>query len=128
VAGAEATALIRERARAPGSSRHDKLRPREDLALPAPAELAGLDDAGFRAKFAGSPTKRIGRNRFIRNVAVANDDTDDPALRAAAADPDPVSAESAHGACARLPNDGRIADGGNPAHAGHPASRAGESG
>ena len=35
------------------------------------AELAGLDDAGFRALFAGSPIKRIGRNRFVRNVLIA---------------------------------------------------------
>ena len=38
---------------------------------PLLAELAGLDDAGFRARFAGSPVKRIGRARFLRNVAVA---------------------------------------------------------
>ncbi|MBO0709722.1 MAG: tRNA epoxyqueuosine(34) reductase QueG [Acetobacteraceae bacterium] len=101
------------------ASRHDKLRPREDLAAPALAELAGLDDAGFRAKFAGSPIKRIGRNRFMRNVAIAIGNANDPALRPAAirlaADPDPVVAEAANWALARLPNDRPLADGGDPA-------------
>lgn len=91
------------------ASRHDKLRPREDLIAPPLAELARLDDAGFRAKFAGSPIKRIGRNRFIRNVAVAIGNARDAALRPAAlrlaADPDPVVAEAARWALARLPRD-----------------------
>ncbi|WGH77147.1 tRNA epoxyqueuosine(34) reductase QueG [Jannaschia ovalis] len=38
---------------------------------PALADLAGLDDAGFRARFAGSPIKRIGRDRMVRNVCYA---------------------------------------------------------
>jgi len=45
--------------------------PRDDLTLPLLAELAALDDAGFRARFAGSPIKRTGRDRFVRNVVVA---------------------------------------------------------
>jgi epoxyqueuosine reductase len=44
---------------------------REDLIAPPLAELAALDDAAFRAKFSGSPIKRIGRNRFVRNVLYA---------------------------------------------------------
>ncbi len=48
-----------------------KLQARADLVTPDLAELALLDDAGFRLKFSGSPIKRIGRNRFIRNVLVA---------------------------------------------------------
>lgn len=44
---------------------------RDDLAGPKLAELAALDDAGFRSKFSGSPVKRIGRNRFVRNVLYA---------------------------------------------------------
>ena len=44
---------------------------REDLTAPKLAELAALDDAAFRQKFSGSPVKRIGRNRFVRNVAIA---------------------------------------------------------
>ena len=43
-------------------SRHDKLRARDELTAPRLAELAALDDAGFRALFSGSPIKRIGRN------------------------------------------------------------------
>lgn len=48
-----------------------KLRARNDLKSPDLAELATLDDAAFRALFSGSPIKRIGRNRFIRNVMIA---------------------------------------------------------
>ena len=44
---------------------------REDLTLPLLAELAELDDTAFRAKFSGSPIKRIGRDRFVRNVTIA---------------------------------------------------------
>jgi epoxyqueuosine reductase len=52
-------------------AREIALRPRDDLRAPLLAELALLDDAGFRARFSGSPVKRIGRNRFIRNVLIA---------------------------------------------------------
>jgi epoxyqueuosine reductase len=45
--------------------------PRDGLTAPMLAELAGLDDAGFRARFAGTAVKRIGRNRFLRNVLTA---------------------------------------------------------
>ena len=45
--------------------------PREDLSLPLLEELLCLDDLSFRKKFSGSPIKRIGRNRFIRNVLIA---------------------------------------------------------
>jgi epoxyqueuosine reductase len=48
-----------------------KLAAREELKAPALAELAALDDAGFRALFRKSPVKRIGRERFIRNVMIA---------------------------------------------------------
>ena len=44
---------------------------RDDLTLPLLAELASLDDAAFRARFAGSPIKRTGRDRFVRNVLIA---------------------------------------------------------
>ena len=56
-----------------------KFRARADLKAPDLAELARLDDAGFRVKFSGSPIKRVGRNRFVRNVMVAignSNDTD----------------------------------------------------
>jgi epoxyqueuosine reductase len=46
-------------------------RPRPELTAPALAELAALDDAAFRQRFAGTAIKRIGRDRFVRNVAYA---------------------------------------------------------
>lgn len=48
-----------------------KLRAREDLRAPALADLLELDDPAFRVFFSGSPVKRIGRDRFIRNVLIA---------------------------------------------------------
>ncbi|MES5098136.1 tRNA epoxyqueuosine(34) reductase QueG [Agrobacterium sp. BA1120] len=48
-----------------------KLQAREELKEPEIAFLLTLDDAGFRAFFSGSPVKRIGRNRFVRNVLIA---------------------------------------------------------
>jgi epoxyqueuosine reductase len=73
---------------------------------PRLADLARLDDAGFRAMFAGSPVKRIGRGRFLRNVAYAIGNSGDRALRGAVAalvdDPDPVLAEAAAWAVSRL--------------------------
>jgi epoxyqueuosine reductase len=45
--------------------------PRAELAAPDIADLLALDDAGFRAIFAGSPIKRIGRDRMVRNALVA---------------------------------------------------------
>jgi epoxyqueuosine reductase len=61
-------------------------RPRAALRAPHLAELAGLDDAAFRRLFAGSALKRIGRDRFLRNVLVAigNAPPGDEALLAAA--------------------------------------------
>ena len=50
---------------------------------PPLAELAALDDAGFRARFAGGPIKRIGHARFLRNVLVAIGNSGDAALLAA---------------------------------------------
>ncbi|OKL44347.1 tRNA epoxyqueuosine(34) reductase QueG [Pseudovibrio exalbescens] len=48
-----------------------KLRAREDLKEPSIADLLKLDDASFRRFFTGSPIKRVGRDRFIRNVLIA---------------------------------------------------------
>jgi epoxyqueuosine reductase len=45
--------------------------PRAELTAPRLADLAQLDDAGFRQVFSGSPIKRIGRERFVRNVLIA---------------------------------------------------------
>jgi len=85
---------------------HPKLQARDDLRAPALAELAALDDAGFRARFAGGPVKRIGRDRFVRNVLTAIGNSADPALLPAAqdlvSDPNPVVAEAASWAAARL--------------------------
>jgi epoxyqueuosine reductase len=60
--------------------------PREALTAPRLAELAALDDAAFRALFAGTAVKRIGRDRFVRNVmiAIGNGVPGDPRLIAAA--------------------------------------------
>jgi len=80
--------------------------PRAELAAPSLGDLLSLDDAAFRKLFAGSPIKRIGRNRFIRNCLYAAGNSDDPALagpvRALLADPDPVVAEAAAWAWAEL--------------------------
>ncbi|MFO1014707.1 MAG: tRNA epoxyqueuosine(34) reductase QueG [Caulobacteraceae bacterium] len=57
---------------------------REVLKAPALADLAGLDDAAFRAMFAKSPVKRIGRDRFVRNVLYAIGNSGDASLAASA--------------------------------------------
>ncbi len=57
---------------------------REALDNPRLGELATLDDAAFRARFAGSPVKRIGRDRFVRNVLYAIGNSADPGLVPAA--------------------------------------------
>ena len=66
------------------AGREQRLAARDDLASPALAELAGLDDAAFRARFARSPVKRTGRDRFLRNVLYAIGNSGDPALVPAA--------------------------------------------
>ncbi len=67
------------------TAREARLHAREALRAPALADLAALDDAAFRALFTASPIKRIGRDRFVRNVLYAIGNSGDPALRAAAA-------------------------------------------
>ena len=80
--------------------------PRDGMVLPALADLAALDDAGFRARFAGSPIKRIGRDRFVRNVLYAIGNSGMAALRPVAAalvaDADAAVADAARWALARL--------------------------
>ena len=80
--------------------------PRAELASPRLAELLALDDAGFRALFSGSPIKRIGRGRFVRNCLYAAGNSGDAALlapvEALRADPDPVVADAAQWAWVRL--------------------------
>ena len=60
--------------------REAKLAARADLAAPRLAELARLDDASFRALFAGGPIKRVGRARFVRNVMIAIGNSKDRSL------------------------------------------------
>jgi epoxyqueuosine reductase len=83
-----------------------KYHARDDLRAPDLAALAGLDDAGFRARFSGSPIKRIGRDRFVRNVLYAIGNSGAPRLRAAAQalveDADPAVADAARWAVRRL--------------------------
>ncbi|MGZ9107170.1 MAG: tRNA epoxyqueuosine(34) reductase QueG, partial [Rhodoplanes sp.] len=66
------------------AGRETRLAAREELRAPALAELARLDDAAFRARFTKSPVKRIGRDRFVRNVLIAIGNSDDAALAAEA--------------------------------------------
>jgi epoxyqueuosine reductase len=79
---------------------------REELLAPRLSELAGLDDANFRALFSGSPIKRIGRKRFVRNVLYAIGNSGDLALLEIVSplrsDPDPVVADAAEWAAIRL--------------------------
>jgi len=79
---------------------------RGELDAPKLATLAALDDTQFRAMFSGSPIKRIGRARFLRNVAYAIGNSGDgfliEAVRPLATDPDPVLAEAATWAMMRL--------------------------
>jgi epoxyqueuosine reductase len=58
--------------------------PRLELTAPRLTDFAALDDAGFRRVFAGSPIKRIGRDRFVRNVLIAIGNSGEPALAPAA--------------------------------------------
>jgi epoxyqueuosine reductase len=85
---------------------HEQLIGRDALKAPLLRQLAELDDAGFRAMFSGSPIKRIGRNRFVRNVLIAIGNSDDPALLPSAQalenDADPVVAEAARWASSQL--------------------------
>ena len=79
---------------------------RRDLTAPLLADLARLDDAGFRTLFSGSPVKRIGRDRFLRNVLIAIGNSGAPALAATAeallADPSPLVRAMAVWAMGRL--------------------------
>ena len=86
-----------------------KLKAREDLKEPSIAFLLTLDDAGFRSFFSGSPVKRIGRDRFVRNVLIAAGNSADRSLidrcRMLAGDPSPIVRGMAIWALRRLLND-----------------------
>ncbi|RIA56331.1 tRNA epoxyqueuosine(34) reductase QueG [Dichotomicrobium thermohalophilum] len=58
-----------------------KLRARDNARSPALSELLALNDAAFRARFSGSPIKRVGRDRFVRNVLIAAGNSGDQSLR-----------------------------------------------
>lgn len=79
---------------------------RQDLIAPDLAPLALLDDAAFRALFSGSPIKRIGRERFVRNVLYAIGNSEDPALQQVAQelaeDTDETVRDAARWAAAQL--------------------------
>ena len=80
--------------------------PRAELVAPRLADLLALDDAGFRRLFSGSPVKRIGRDRFVRNCLIAAGNSGNSALLRVIVglcdDPDPVVAEAACWAAAEL--------------------------
>jgi epoxyqueuosine reductase len=80
--------------------------PRAELAAPALGDLLDLDDAAFRQVFAGSPIKRIGRDRMVRNALIAAGNSGDANLRGAVerlrGDADPVVRDAADWAAARL--------------------------
>ncbi len=80
--------------------------PRAELTAPRLEDLADLDDAGFRQLFAGSPIKRTGRNRFLRNVLIAMANSGDrdlePLAQHLAGDASELVAETARWALARF--------------------------
>jgi epoxyqueuosine reductase len=88
------------------AARHKAFAPREDLVAPDLLELLRLDDAAFRQKFSGSPIKRIGRDRFVRNCLIAAGNSGNasltPVVDALRDDPNPVVAEAAAWARTKL--------------------------
>ncbi|WP_292898288.1 tRNA epoxyqueuosine(34) reductase QueG [Nitratireductor sp.] len=86
-----------------------KLKARDELRAPSLSELLELDDAGFRAFFSGSPVKRIGRDRFIRNVLIAAGNSGETSLldpcRRLAEDASPLVRGAAVWALSRLLDD-----------------------
>jgi epoxyqueuosine reductase len=88
------------------AAREAKLQARDDLRAPAIGVLLQLDDAAFRRHFSGSPVKRVGRDRFVRNVLIAAGNSRDAALlppvERLLADPAPVVRGAAVWAYRRL--------------------------
>ncbi len=86
--------------------RHRAFLPRAELVAPSLADLLALDNAGFRQVFAGSPIKRIGRGRMVRNAAIAAGNSGDvrfrPMLERLAGDESPMVADAARWALAEL--------------------------
>ncbi|RYE61904.1 MAG: tRNA epoxyqueuosine(34) reductase QueG, partial [Oxalobacteraceae bacterium] len=90
-----------------------KLKAREDLKEPSIAFLLTLDDPAFRTFFSGSPVKRIGRDRFVRNVLIAAGNSGDRGFidqcRSLSADASPVVRGMAIWALKRLMSQGEFA-------------------
>ena len=88
------------------SARDQRFAARGDLDAPRLGDLVTLDDAAFRTKFSGSPIKRSGRNRFVRNVLYAIGNSGDTSLRESAValtdDADEAVADAADWALSRL--------------------------
>ena len=97
---------------APG--REPALMPRDGMVAPALADLVELDDAEFRARFSGSPIKRTGRERFVRNVLIAIGNSGDPsfkpAVEALGADESDLVRRTAERTMARLGSSTRATD------------------
>jgi epoxyqueuosine reductase len=91
---------------ADAASTNQAFLPRAELAAPRLADLLSLDDASFREMFSGSPIKRIGVDRMIRNCLIAAGNSGDPSLRPAVAahvaSANPVVADAAQWAMERL--------------------------
>ena len=91
---------------ADAARRNQAYLPRAELAAPELGDLLSLDDAGFRQVFSGSPIKRIGRGRMVRNAAIAAGNSGRrelvPVLERLVSDEDEVVAEAAKWALARL--------------------------
>lgn len=94
------------------TAREAKLIARKDLVLPRLLDLLQLDDAAFRKFFSGSPIKRIGRNRFLRNVLIAAGNSGDTALldevRGHLADPDETVRSTAVWAFGKLASEAQF--------------------
>ncbi len=85
---------------------HGEFHPRGAAARPLLEEFCALDDAGFRTTFSGSPVKRLGRDRFVRNVLIAVGNSGMPSLASSAkpllGDPSPLVRAMAVWALSRL--------------------------
>ena len=96
------------------SAREAKLAARDDLTEPRLSDLLALDDAAFRKLFAGSAVKRIGRDRFLRNVLIAAGNSGSAALvpqcRALLDDASPVVRGAAIWAVAHLRGPAALAE------------------
>lgn len=84
---------------AQSAAAHRAFAPRAELAAPRLSDLLALDDADFRRVFSGSPIKRIGRDRMVRNAAIAAGNSGDaglvPALQRLTQDPSDVVRDAA---------------------------------